>query len=144
MEEKEQKENSVLQLSEQDILNRLLAAGDHPAPQQTVIIKRLGIPITLKGLGEEVDRIEKQCTFEIKSKSGTIKERDDELFDLSLLVAATVSPNWNDPSLLSKYKASGPEQVVKKLLLTGERSQLGSIVLDLSGYGEDAIEEIKN
>lgn len=141
----EEQNTKAPQLSEEDILNRLLAAGDQPAPKQTVIIKRLGIPITLQGLGEQVDKIEEQCTFEKKGPKGTIiKELDKELFDLSLLAAASVSPNWGDSRLLAKYQASSAAQVIKKVLLVGERSQLGDIVLELSGYGEDAVQEIKN
>ena len=135
----------IQELSEADILDRLLSTDKQEAPKQTVIIKRLGIPITLKGLGEQVSQIEAQCTYEKKGAKGqTFKEVDRELYDLSLLAAATVSPNWGDPQLLTKYKASGAAQVIKHLLLIGEREQLGSIVLELSGYGEDAIEEIKN
>ncbi len=68
----------------------------------------------------------------------------EEQFGLSIISAGTVSPNWADAQLIAKYKASGPEQVLKKILLPGEIAKISDIILDLSGYGDDAVGEVKN
>ena len=44
---------------------------------------------------------------------------------------------------MAKYRASGPEEVVKLLLHAGEINQLGDLVLELSEYNTE-LEEVKN
>jgi len=66
-----------------------------------------------------------------------------EQFNTALIAAATVAPNWGDAKLLAKYNASGPEEVVKRVLLAGELDALGDVVLDLSGFNTE-LDEVKN
>lgn len=129
-------------LNEEQILQRLLDADT--VPERTVTIPRLGIPVTLRGLtGKQVFSIRERCT-ERKERRGQVIERlDEEQFNTALIAAATVRPNWGDPKLLAKYKASGPEEVIKRVLLAGELSALGDVVLDLSGFNT-ALEDVKN
>lgn len=129
-------------LSEEQILQRLLDADT--IPERTVTIPRLGIPVTLRGLtGKQVFSIQERCT-ERRERRGQVTERlDEEQFNTALIAAATVKPNWGDPKLLSKFQASGPEEVIKRILLAGELAALGDIVLDLSGFNTE-LEDVKN
>jgi hypothetical protein len=129
-------------MSEEQILERLLAADS--VPERTVTIPRLGIPVTLRGLtGKQVFILRERCT-ERTSRRGQLVERvDEEEFNTALVAAATVNPNWGDPKLLAKYRASGPEEVIKRVLLAGELAALGDAVLDLSGFNTE-LEELKN
>lgn len=129
-------------MDEEQVLHRLLSA-DEP-PQRTVRLPRLGVPVTLRGLSaKQVFAIRDRCT-ERHERRGRVTERvDDEQFNAALIAAATVSPNWGDPKLLAKYQASGPEEVVKRVLLAGELWALGEVVLDLSGFNTE-LEELKN
>lgn len=129
-------------LSEEQVLQRLLDADT--VPEKTVKLERLGIPVVIRGLtGKQVFSIRERCT-ERKEKRGRTTERlDEEQFNTALIAAATVTPNWGDSRLLAKYKASGPEEVVKRILLAGELSALGDVVLDLSGFNTE-LEEVKN
>lgn len=129
-------------MSEEQILQRLLDADT--IPERTVTLPRLGIPITLRGLtGKQVFSIRERCT-ERRERRGQVTERlDEEQFNTALIAAATVKPNWGDPKLLEKYKASGPEEVIKRILLAGELAALGDIILDLSGFNTE-LEEVKN
>lgn len=129
-------------LSAEQIMQRLLDADS--VPEKTVKLERIGIPVTLRGLtGKQVFSIRERCT-ERKEKKGRIAERmDEEQFNTALIAAATVQPNWGDSKLLAKYNASGPEEVIKRLLLAGELSALGDVVLDLSGFNI-VLEDLKN
>jgi hypothetical protein len=130
------------ELSEEQILQKLLDVDN--IPEKTYLLKRLGIPIKLKGLsGQKIFAIREQCTFK-KEKRGRIQEDfDAEAFHCKLIVAATVSPKWDHPELLEKYKASSAEGVIKRMLLAGELANLGDAILELSGFDED-LQEIKN
>jgi len=72
-----------------------------------------------------------------------VERLEEELFNVSLIAASTPTPNWGDAKLLAKYEASGPEEVIKRLLLAGELSALGDVVLDLSGFNTE-LEDVKN
>lgn len=129
-------------LTEEQIVQRLLDA--ETVPEKTVELKRLGIPVKLRGLtGKQVFNLQEEHTSRTVKKGTTIEKLDMENFNVGLIVLATVTPNWGDPKLLSKFKASSPEEVVKRVLLAGEISQLGDEVLDLSGFNTE-LEEIKN
>lgn len=129
-------------MSEEQVLQRLLDADT--IPEKTVKLERLGIPVTLRGLtGKQVFTIRERCT-DRKERRGRVTEHlDEEQFNTALIAAATVRPNWGDAKLLAKHKASGPEEVIKRVLLAGELSALGEVALDLSGFNTD-LEEIKN
>ncbi|HOV80756.1 MAG TPA: hypothetical protein PK728_11745 [Bacillota bacterium] len=129
-------------MSEEQILQRLLDADT--VPEKTVKLERLGIPVTLRGLtGKQVFSIRERCT-ERKERRGQVTERlDEEQFNCALIAAATVKPNWGDQKLLAKFQASGPEEVIKRILLAGELAALGDAVLDLSGFNTE-LEDVKN
>jgi len=130
-------------MTDEQILQRLLETD--AVPQRTITLPRLGIPVTLKGLtGKQVFNLRERSTNHWNDKKGREKERlDEEAFNVGLITLATVKPNWGDPKLADKYSASGPEEVVKRLLLAGELSSLGDVVLDLSGFNLE-LDEVKN
>ncbi len=132
----------IQNMTDEQILQKLLAVDD--APTKTVVIPRLGIPVTLKGLtGKQVSTIRDRCTEKTGKGRNYMEKLDSEEFNASLIAAATIKPNWGDPQLMSKFKASSPAEVVRRLLLAGELDAIGDEVLGLSGYGVD-LEEVKN
>ncbi|KLU74278.1 MULTISPECIES: phage tail assembly chaperone [Clostridium] len=140
---KQIEEKEIAQMTEEDIISKLMEPTS--VPESTYRIRRLGIPITLKGLSEkEINRIKKECTYSRKERGGRrIKELDDEEFNAALIEAATVTPDWNNPKLLDALKASDGRQVIKKKFLAGETSAMGDKVLELSGF-DDELEKIEN
>lgn len=129
-------------MMDDQILQKLLDADR--LPEKTVTLPRLGIPVTLRGLtGKQVYLLRERCT-ERSDRRGQKSERlDEEQFNVALIAAATVSPNWGDSRLLAKYEASSGEEVIKRILLAGELSALGDEVLDLSGFNTQ-LDEVKN
>ncbi|NME95363.1 hypothetical protein HF847_05065 [Clostridium cochlearium] len=145
MSDKKIKDEEILNMTEEDIINKLMEPTE--VPEATYFIERLGIPVTLKGLSEkEINRIKKECTYTRKERGKRIKELDDEEFNAALIEAATVTPNWNDSRLLDALKASDGKQVIRKKFLAGETSAMGDKILELSGFDEELeeIEDIKN
>ena len=139
----EEKETSLLELTDEEILQKLLDVD--AVPERTVSLKRIGIPVTIKGLtGKQIFSIRERCTITVSEKRGRKhRELDEEAFNSALIAAATVKPNWGDTKLLTKYRASGAEEVVKRLLLAGEMAQLGDLVLEVSEFNTE-LEEVKN
>ncbi len=132
----------IQNLTDEQILNRLLDADK--LPERTVTLPRLEIPVTLQGLtGKKVSNIRERCTERSEKRGKVVERLDEEQFNAALIAAATVKPNWGDAKLLSKFKASGPEEVVRRILLAGELAAVGDVVLDLSGFNID-LEELKN
>ena len=136
-------EKTVSELTDEEILQKMLDV--EAAPERTVALKRIGIPVTLKGLtGKQVFSIRERCMVTVTGKRGqTRRDLDEEAFNGALIAAATVKPAWGDLKLTAKYRASSGEEVVKRMLLAGEIAQLGELVLDLSGFNTE-LEEVKN
>jgi Phage XkdN-like tail assembly chaperone protein, TAC len=129
-------------MTDEQILQRLLDADT--VPERTVRIERLGTPIKLRGLtGKQVYNIRERCTDRKEKRGQTTERLDEEQFNTSLIAASTISPNWGDPKLLAKFNASSGEEVIKRILLAGELSALGDVVLDLSGFNTE-LHEVKN
>ncbi|MEN6325787.1 MAG: hypothetical protein ABFD18_06235 [Syntrophomonas sp.] len=132
----------IKDMTDDQILQRLLDADT--VPEKTVTIPRLGVPVTLKGLtGKQVFNLREQCTHRYKERGRDVQRLDEEAFNCGLIALATVKPNWGDQQLMTKFNASGPEEVIKRILLAGELAMLGDEVMDLSGFNLEA-EEIKN
>lgn len=130
-------------MSDDEIMNNLLSVEE--VPQRTVALPRLQIPVTIKGLtGKQVFRIREECTHVSKDKKGNVsRDLDEEAFNSGLIAAATVKPNWGDDRLKAKYKASGADEVIKRMLLAGEIASLGDLVMEISEFNKE-LEEIKN
>jgi len=125
-------------LTDEDILNKILGVE---IPKKTVEIKRLGIPVTVHGLSlREVTTSKERHTSVDKKGNSTL---DTESYNLSLIVSAIEKPNFGDQRLLAKYKASSAEEVIKRLLLSGEIIGLVDLITDLSGFNSE-FEEVKN
>ncbi|MFX4261039.1 phage tail assembly chaperone [Pelotomaculum propionicicum] len=133
---------SFEKMTEDQILQRLLETDT--VPERTVVVPRLNIPVTLRGLtGKQVFSIRERCS-ERNERRGRVTERlDEEQFNVALIATATVKPDWGNQKLINKFNASGPEEVIKRILLAGELSALSNIVLDLSGFNI-SLEDVKN
>ncbi|MCB2309057.1 hypothetical protein LGL08_20345 [Clostridium estertheticum] len=78
------------------------------------------------------------------NKKGTITDLDVGEMQIFMVLAGVTEPNLKDPKLLSHYGVVTPKELVLNLLLPGEIITLYNLVNDLSGFGEDVEEDIKN
>lgn len=134
-------------VNEKSILDKLFTAGEE-SPEQTVKIPRIGLSVTLKALREDaIEKLEKQFTKVKMIRGQETKEIDKNRHFRALIDASTVAIGgdrnitWSHPELLSRYQASGAEQVIKRVLLAGEISMLVDIIFNISGYYDQAEEE---
>lgn len=89
---------------------------------------------------------------EVQDMALTMKGKDVDV-DVPLLQVFTViegviddagKPLLKNKDLLSKFKAQTPKELVRILFLSGEISNIYSEIAQLSGFGEDAVKEVKN
>ncbi|WII36817.1 phage tail assembly chaperone [Paenibacillus thiaminolyticus] len=139
------------QLNEQEILDSLFETASN-LPEETVLIKRLGMRAVLRGLtSSKVDAIRERCTVRKTIKGQTTEKVDTEQFNAALIKEATSSlevqglklNGWGDERLTSRLKLSGGEEVIRRMLLAGELDAVGDKVLEISGFGVD-IADVKN
>lgn len=71
-----------------------------------------------------------------------IESRRDDI-EVHIVLAGVVEPNLRSPELMAKYNAPTPAEVVKKMLLPGEITDISRTIERLSGYRVDTIEEVK-
>ena len=136
-----------------NILDLLLGSdiGEIKLPTKTVEITRLsevyGSPFILKVKALTPEKFE-----EIQDMSVKVKGKDADI-DITLLqlfsviegvVDDTGAPMFKNKELMKKFKASTPKELVRKLLLSGEIAKIYGEISDLSGFGDDAIKEVKN
>ncbi|MYL45057.1 hypothetical protein GLV94_05330 [Virgibacillus halodenitrificans] len=144
----------MAEVNEKQILDKLFSAGEEDSvPKRKVTMERIGLSFLMSGLREgKIEQIEKRFTTTKRVRGEDQSKLDDKRFNRALVAEATRAIGddekirFDHPQLLHKYKASGAEAVVKKILLAGEIAQLADVVLDLSGYYDQAEEdeELKN
>ncbi len=124
-----------------DVVDKLLQLEDEKATR-TIYLKRLDLALTIRPITtSELYELRRRCKF--KNLRTGAETTDDEKFQLGIIVTGTVSPNWKDERLLSKYNVLTGEDVVKKVLLPGEVVAVFEEIIDLSGFNEE-VEELKN
>jgi len=98
----------------------------------------------LKAISEEENEvIRKSCTNRTKGKSGqTITETDQHKYALKLAVASIVFPNLKDEALQDSYGVRGEDNVLRKMLLSGEYANLLVKVQQINGYDRDFNEQV--
>jgi len=89
---------------------------------------------------------------EVQDLAVVVKGKDVEL-DMNLLQTFVVIEGVKDQNgkllfknkdIMAKFKAPTPKELCRKLLLSGEITSLYRHISDLSGFGDDAVSEIKN
>ena len=78
------------------------------------------------------------------------KDADIEISLLQMLVVmeGVVDPNGKpmlkNKDLMAKFKVRTPKELVRKLFLSGEIASIYGEIANLSGFGENAVTEVKN
>lgn len=132
-----------------NVLDLLLGvdAGKIQKPRKEVKIKSLS-----EALGQDVVFIVEALTSDqydkIQQNSLTINGKDVDInmqdMQIFTIIEGTVDPNLKSKELREKFGAPTPKELVKTLLLSGEIMQLYNIISELSGFNENAVQEVKN
>lgn len=114
--------------------------------QKNVYMKRLDADFVIKALtGDKINSLREETTYTKVGKGGKTErvENTEELGQL-IVASACIEPDFSDEELMNHYKASSPGDCTQKALLAGEIAKLSSEIMDLSGFEDDPIEEVKN
>ena len=148
-----EQENTQEQKGAINLLDLLLGAdvGEIKLPTKQMEITRLtevfGAPFILNCRALSPDKFEEVQDMAVSIKG---KDADIEVSLLQLLVVMegvvdnSDKPMFKNKDLMAKFKAPSPKELVKKLLLSGEITQIYQTISSLSGFGENAVKEIKN
>ena len=136
-----------------NILDLLLGSdiGEINLPTKKIEIVRLteiyGKPfiITCKALSPE--KYEEVQDMAVKV-SGKDVDLDVNLLQLFVVIEGVVDdagkPMLKNKELMKKFKAQTPKELARKLFLSGELANIYGEISVLSGFGDDAVKEVKN
>lgn len=114
-------------------------------PIKQVEIKRLS-----EAAGEKVifvcEAVSANKMAEIQEMVLDVKSQQIDVQEMQLMtvLAGVREPNLKSKELLEKFHAPTPKELLQKLLLSGEITNLYNVISELSGYGPDSVEEVKN
>lgn len=155
----------IIDRSEEDIINSLLAAADYKEDEESqklVEIKRNGkllFSFHIRPLGEpELQRIRKQSTPYYPNPEGKrLPKIEGDIrygeFKSRKIYEATVEADrekmWDNPALKRGLKAKGIDimenwEIIDAVLMAGEKNVLSDAIDDISGYDMDLTEYAKN
>lgn len=97
------------------------------------------VPFLIRPLTtEENNALMKKC--KVKEKSGKTST-DTARYQLEVVVAGTVRPDFTDSELCEGWGVVDPTMVVGKMLFSGEYARLAEEIIKLSGFDEDSADE---
>lgn len=136
-----------------NILDLLLGSdiGEIKLPTKKVEITRLsklyGTPfeITCRALSPEKYEEVQEMAIKVQGKDVDLDVNLLQLFVIiEGIVDETNKPMLKNKELMKKFKASTPKELARKLFLSGEITHIYGEISDLSGFGDEAIKEVKN
>ncbi len=103
----------------------------------------------IKAISAEQDEsIRKTATKKTKNKNGMVeKEIDFPLYLSKLATASVVFPDLQNIELQNAYNVMSGEDLIKKMLTSGEYYRLLDVVKEVNGFEESAeelLDEVKN
>lgn len=123
--------------------------GEQVIDEVTGKVVMVPVKWKLRGMSEEEnEEIRKSATKPVKGKHGQrTLETDPAAYMARLAVASVVFPNLKDAALQSSYGVKGADNLLRKMLLSGEYAALVEKVQEVNGFDKsmpDLIEEVKN
>lgn len=104
------------------------------------------VPFKIRSITQEENENLLKKARRVRKVNGQIQEYSDSTeYSRSMVVAATVEPDFSSKEMCDTYGVLDPNLVPVKMLLTGEYTKLLQAIVELSGLGDDfAAEEAKN
>ena len=136
-----------------NILDLLLGSdiGEIKLPTKQVEITRLselfGKPfvVTCRALSPEKYEEVQDMALDVKGKDVDVDVNLLQLFAvIEGVIDETGKPMLKNKELMAKFKAQTPKELVRKIFLSGEITNMYSEIAKLSGFGDDAVKEVKN
>lgn len=132
-----------------NVMDLLLNSADGALkkPQKEVELPRLtklfGEPFIVTCEALDVDQMDiiQENSMVLRGKEVDLNMNEMQIFTI---LEGVKEPNLKDKELRAKFKAPTPKELVRKLFLSGEITKLYQVVSELSGYNDEAIQEVKN
>ena len=146
-------EEAMEQKQAVNVLDLLLGAdiGKIDLPTKKVEITRLsqvyGEPfvVTCKALTPDKYEEVQDMALDVSSKDVDLDVNLLQLFTtIEGVVDETGKPLLKNKDLMKKFKAQTPKELVRILFLSGEIANIYGTIAELSGFGNEAIKEVKN
>ena len=122
-----------------------------PEPKEVIISERFvgedgkPVPFKIRPLTQEENDALVKRAKRTRTVNGMVQEYvDSSILSKSIVLAATVEPNFADKELCDTYGVLDPAMVPGKMLLSGEYAKLSQAINDLSGFNSNVEEEAKN
>lgn len=121
-------------------LEEFLALPDVETIEEEVFVsKRLGKFKVKAMTADEFSNYQKRARGKI-NKDGI--DFDATKFNMLLVAGQTIEPDFSNAELLKKANCSTAADFIKKKLLPGEISELGTKIQEISGFDTDLKEDI--
>ena len=136
-----------------NVLDLLLGSdiNEIKLPTKEVEITRLselfGKPfiLTCQALSPEKYEEVQDMAVSVKGKDVDLDVSQLQLFTvMEGVIGADGKPLFKSAELRAKYKVPTPKDVVRKILLSGEITAVYTQIAKLSGFGDEAVKEVKN
>ena len=122
-----------------------------PEPKEVIISERFvgedgkPVPFKIRPLTQEENDALVKRAKRTRTVNGMVQEYvDSSILSKSIVLTATVEPNFADKELCDTYGVLDPAMVPGKMLLSGEYAKLSQAINDLSGFNSPVEEEAKN
>lgn len=123
-----------------------------PAEQKEIVVSNrfVGengepVPFKIRPLTqEENEALVRAATIKRKGPNGYTQEFDRQRYSRSVVVSATVYPDFRSTELCERYGVLDPLLVPGRMLYAGEYQKLSDAIAELSGISDDAEGEAKN
>jgi len=107
------------------------------------------IPWKVRAITEaENEQLRKAATQYVKGPGGRrVAEIQPEAYMAKVVVSSVVFPDLKDAELQKSYGVLGAEDLLKKMLLSGEYARLVQAVQEINGFEKDInelVDEVKN
>lgn len=117
-----------------DVLELLLSKEKPKLPEKDIKLKRLS-----KEFGSDVIIKIRALEYEVAREIQSIHKDDMEVH---IILAGVVEPLFKNQELMRRYNAEIPSELIKKMLLIGEITDISRDIERLSGYRIDTIEDV--
>ncbi len=134
-----------------NVMDMLLSAEvkDLKRPSGEREIKRLsdvmGSPFVLELEALTVDEFNDIQKSAIRmGKNAKLEDIDTEAVQIISIIKSAKNIDFADEALRNRLEAHSSKAVVQKLFLPGEIAQIYNAIADLSGFGDEAVKDVKN
>ena len=80
----------------------------------------------------------------IRAKDGSVDASKAYEANVKIALAGMVDPSMKDKDLMEKFGCSTPMQLIEKIFQGSEIGAIADTITELSGFGGNVVEEVKN